>query len=497
VETQVHDLERFDRMRRFLSPQIADLVLNDDNRSLLEPHRQDIAVLFCDLRGFTAASNASEPEELLAALGEFHSLLGELVARYDATVGYFAGDGVMAFFNDPMPCAHPSLTAVQMAIDMRDQMSDVLARWRRRGYELGVGMGIARGFSTLGTIGFDGRHDYTAIGAVVNLASRLCAEAADGEILISQRATAELEEQAELKELAPLALRGFADPIPAWSVVRVATSKPVARAEPAVQPGTDLEFRILGPLELIVGGQPVELRPGKERALLALLLMNANRVVTADELIAGLWPDPPPDSALTGLRVYVYRLRRALASAGLSEVLTTQSGGYLLALGSARFDATTFEERLASGRDRLAAGDALAASADFRQALALWRGPALAEVADADFARAEAARLDEARLCALEDRNVADLACGRHVALIPDLDDLVARHPFRERFWAQRMLALYRAGRQAEALAAYQEVRRLLDDELGLEPSPELSRLEQQILKHDAALDWAASGAAT
>ena len=496
VEAQVHDLERFDRLRRFLSPQVADLVLSEDNRSLLDPHRQDIAVLFCDLRGFTAASNAVQPEELLAALAEFHNLLGELVSRYDATVGFFAGDGVMVFFNDPMPCDKPALTAVRMATDMRDTMADVLARWRRRGYELGLGVGVARGYSTLGSIGFEGRHDYTAIGAVVNLAARLCAEASDGEILISQRAAAELDGLAELKELPELQLRGFPEPTPAWSVVRVnVTESTETQAERPAPVSTELEFRILGPLEVIVGGQPVEIRPGKERALLTLLLMHANRVVAADELIAGLWPDPPPDSALTGLRVYIFRLRRALSASGLTDLLTTRSGGYVLSLGAAKLDATVFEERVASGRARLDAGDPLAAAADLRQALELWRGPALSEVADADFARTEAARLDEARLCAIEDRIVTDLACGRHVALIAELDELVSRHPYRERFWAQRMLALYRAGRQAEALAAYQEVRRLLADELGLEPSSDLAQLEQQILEHAPVLDWVAVGA--
>ena len=496
VETQVHDLERFDRLRRFLSPPVADLVLSENDRSLLEPHRQDIAVLFCDLRGFTAASHAAEPEELLAALAEFHVSLGELVARYHATVGFFAGDGVMVFFNDPVPCDQPALTAVRMAVDMRDRMTEFLARWRRRGYDLGVGVGIARGYATLGTIGFEGRHDYTAIGVVVNLASRLCSEAGDGEILISQRAVEEIEGHADVKELPDLQLRGFTDPTPAWSVVRVDVGDTQPTERPA-QSGSNVQFRVLGSLELLVGGHALEIRPGKERALLTLLLMHANRAMSADELITGLWPDPPPDSALTGLRVYVFRVRRTLAEAGLQEILTTHSGGYVLSVGDGQLDATAFEEGVQRGRARMADGDPVAAAADLRDALALWRGPAFADVADAEFARAEAARLDEARVCALEDRIQADLACGRHGAVIAELDALVAVHAYRERFWAQRMLALYRAGRQAEALAAYQEVRRQLADELGLEPSPELTRLEQQILVYDDALSWVAVGTKT
>jgi DNA-binding SARP family transcriptional activator len=250
-----------------------------------------------------------------------------------------------------------------------------------------------------------------------------------------------------------------------------------------------MEFHILGPLEVVHDGRLVTLGGGRERALLALLLLSANTVVSSDRLAEDLWAGRPPEGAHQALQVYVSRLRKALRAGGGDGILVTRPPGYLARVGTDELDAARFEALLAEGRAEAAAGDHGRAATTLREALGLWRGPALADLADAPFARTEAARLEESRLAATEERIEADLACDRHGELIPELDALTRAHPLRERLWAQRMVALYRAGRQAEALRVYQELRGLLGQELGLEPSTALRRLEGAILRHDPELD--------
>ncbi|HEV8626389.1 MAG TPA: BTAD domain-containing putative transcriptional regulator, partial [Acidimicrobiia bacterium] len=252
----------------------------------------------------------------------------------------------------------------------------------------------------------------------------------------------------------------------------------------------DLEFRILGPLEIVYDGGSLAVAGNRERTLLALLLLSANRVVSSERLADDLWAGEPPETATQVLRVFVSRLRRTLREAGSDGLLLTQPPGYVIRVEPKSLDAACFESLVAEGRDQTARGDSTRAAATLREALALWRGPALSDVADAPGARAEAARLEEVRLAVLEDRIDADLACGRHVELVPELDGWTRAEPLRERLWAQRMLALYRAGRQAEALRAYQDLRRFLGEELGIEPTTTLATLETAILRHDPELDW-------
>src|SRR5205807_6451071 len=197
---------------------IASLILSAGDDSVLESHRRAITVVFCDLRGFTAFSELTEPEEVISVLREYHAVLGKLIHKYEGTVERFAGDGIMIFFNDPLPCPDPSLRAVQMAIEMREKMDQLLATWRKHGYELGFGVGIAHGYATLGRIGFEGRFDYGAVGTVVNLAARLCAEAKNGQILIDGKVFAAIEELAETEPVGELMLKGFHRPIQAFNV---------------------------------------------------------------------------------------------------------------------------------------------------------------------------------------------------------------------------------------------------------------------------------------
>jgi len=217
VAEQVEELQRVERLRRFLAPQVAQVVAHDEK--LLESHRREIAAVFCDLRGFTAFSELAEPEEVMSVLREYHDALGALVFEYEATLERFAGDAILAFFNDPVPCPDPAARAVRMAVAMRERVSELVAGWRKRGYDLDFGVGIALGYATLGRIGFAGRSDYGAVGTVVNLAARLCAEALGGQILLSERAHTLVEDLVEAEPLAPLRLKGFVRPVKALNVV--------------------------------------------------------------------------------------------------------------------------------------------------------------------------------------------------------------------------------------------------------------------------------------
>ena len=219
VAEQVDDLDRLGRLRRFLSPQIAGLIVESGDESFLESHRRDITTVFTDLRGFTAFAETAEPEETMSVLREYHGALGELVFAYEGTLEHFAGDGLMVFFNDPPPCPDAPERAVRMALDMRDRVDDLASGWSRQGHQLGFGVGIAQGYATLGRVGFEGRWDYAAIGTVTNVAARLCAAAAARQILISPRVRAGIDERFETRSLGPVELRGISRPLEVHEVI--------------------------------------------------------------------------------------------------------------------------------------------------------------------------------------------------------------------------------------------------------------------------------------
>ena len=246
-----------------------------------------------------------------------------------------------------------------------------------------------------------------------------------------------------------------------------------------------IEYRILGPVEASADGRVIEVGGPRQRRLLAVLLLRANEQVPRGTLVHDLWGDQPPAGAQGSLEVYISRLRKALGG----PALLTRPGAYCLLVGDSGLDAGQFERLAGQGRDELAAGRPDAAAASLRTALRLWRGPVLGDLGGEPFARPEAARLEELRLAAAEDRIEADLALGRNSGLAGELEKLVAEHPLRERLHGQLMIALYRAGRQAEALGAYRAARRMMVRELGLEPGPALRDLERAILRQDPALD--------
>jgi GAF domain-containing protein len=225
VADQVGEIERMGRLRRFLPPQVADLIVASGAEKQLESHRREITALFCDLRGFTGFSEKSDPEDVMSLLREYHAAIGEIIVKYSGTLEHYAGDGVMVFFNDPIPVENPALQAVQTALEMRMAIEALTEKWRRLGHELGFGVGIAHGFATLGTIGFEGRFDYAAIGTVSNVASRLCDEAKPGQILISPRVLMAVEDAVNVEPVGEFTLKGISRPVAAYNVLSAVSAK--------------------------------------------------------------------------------------------------------------------------------------------------------------------------------------------------------------------------------------------------------------------------------
>jgi class 3 adenylate cyclase len=221
VEAQVDELGRLARLKRFFSPALAELIVSSGNERILESHRRDIAALFCDLRGFTAFAEKAEPEEVMELLRDYHGALVPLIQAFEGTLDRFLGDGIMVFFNDPLPCPDPALRAMRLAVAMREAVARLTVAWRRRGWRIGFGIGAAQGFATLGRIGFEGRFDYSAIGTIINTAARLCEAANDGQILVTSRIAASVADDVETHEIGPVTFRGISRPLTVFNVTRL------------------------------------------------------------------------------------------------------------------------------------------------------------------------------------------------------------------------------------------------------------------------------------
>jgi adenylate cyclase len=225
VVAQVGEIERIGRLKRFLAPQIAETIISSGGEGILESHRREIVVLLCDMRGFTAFAETTEPEDVMAVLREYYEALGPLVHRYEGTLDKFTGDGLLVYFNDPVPCPDPALRAVRLAVEMRDAVARLAGSWALRGHEIGFGVGIAQGYATLGQIGFESRFDYSATGTVINLTARLCAEAKNGQILVTQRVAAALGGLADIELLGNIELKGLSRPISVLNVIGLAAAR--------------------------------------------------------------------------------------------------------------------------------------------------------------------------------------------------------------------------------------------------------------------------------
>ncbi len=512
VQDQMVELERLRVLRRFLSPQLAEAMFESGDLSLLEPHRREIAVLAWELRGLPTVSGTAGPEEELTVLESFHEMLGQLIGEHGATVGAFTGESVMAFFGDPAVEEDPTGRAVSLAVALTEAGGELQRGHARRGYQVTTAIGVDVGYATLGRIGFEGRLDYGAVGPVVSRAWQLCALAGDGEVLLGRRAHDSVAGRVvvgDARDVAATATREAFSALPLVGLTdgggreALSGAVPPPPPPPAAAPGAgdplvrtaDLDLRVLGPLEVLLDGRPVAVTASKERTLLALLVANHGRTLPVGQLAEDLWEGSPPESASAALRVHISRLRRTLADSGIEGILVTRPPGYLLDVPPEAVDITRFQSLVAAARAAMAEGRPNEGVAGFREALALWRGPALSEVASSTFATAEAIRLEQSRLTTLEECLAGELACGRHREVMGELEGLVHEHPLRERFWELLMLALYRSGRQPEALRAFQDLRSRLGDDLGLDPSPGLLDLERAIVAHDPSLRWDGAGA--
>jgi len=221
VQEQVDQIERLGRLRRFFSPQLAELIVNGGAEDPLKTHRRELTVVFLDLRGFTAFAESAEPEEVMGVLHEYHAGMGRLIVEYEGTLEHFAGDGMMIFFNDPLPVPNPAERAIRMSLAMRERVEELKVKWHKLGYDLGFGVGIAQGYATIGAIGFEGRWEYGAIGNVPNLAARLCGEARPGQILAPQRLLGSVEELIEAEPVGEMTLKGFHRPVTAYNILRL------------------------------------------------------------------------------------------------------------------------------------------------------------------------------------------------------------------------------------------------------------------------------------
>ena len=221
VASQVAEIERVSRLKRFLSPKLAEMIVSASDDAILKSHRRDIAVLFCDLRGFTTFAESAEPEEVISLLGEYHHAIGPLVHRLEGTLDHFAGDGMMIYFNDPVPCPDPAQRAIRLALDMHEAVATLAENWRQRGRNIGFGVGIAQGFATLGEIGFEGCVVYSAIGTVANTAARLAAEAKNGQTLVTTRVAAVATNVAETQSIGEVSLKGLSRPIEVFNISRL------------------------------------------------------------------------------------------------------------------------------------------------------------------------------------------------------------------------------------------------------------------------------------
>jgi WD40 repeat protein/DNA-binding SARP family transcriptional activator len=392
------------------------------------------------------------------------------VAAYGGAAVKSTGDGVMAAFA-------ATASALRCATAIQGGVAD---HNRQTGHGVALRVGISVGDAVV-----DGGD---LQGTAVVEAARLCAVAEPGAVLCSQavRSVSANRSGCVFGEPRSVELKGLPVPVVVHEVV----------AEPSADrsDGRGLSFRVLGPLEVERDGRAVAVSGLKERLVLAVLLASADRVVSVDVLVDAVWGERPPRTAERTIHAYIARLRRALEPrrqpGGAQTVIETVGRGYRLAIDPDQLDAGRFEQVAGSGADQLGGGDAAAAATALRAALAEWRGDAYAGLADVGPCAAEATRLESIRLTAVEDKVDADLAAGRTAALVAEVEAAVAEQPFRERRWGQLMVALYRSGRQGDALAAYQRARRVLVDELGIEPGPELRRLEAAILDQDPDLDW-------
>ena len=431
--------------------------------------------LIADVRGYTVFTQERGDEAAAKLAARFAAIVREHVEARDGSVIELRGDEALAVFASPRQ-------AIRAAVDLQDRF--LLETTRTPAAPLPVGIGLDAGEAVPVGDGFRG--------GALNTAARLCAIAAPGEILGSQSLVhlARMVDGVAYEDRGALRLKGLAEPVPVSAIVSAHVDVPAQmRSLGVVRPARRasrgaMQFRVLGPIEVEAGSGPIPLGGPKQRAVLAHLLLRPNQVVPSGALIDELWGDEPPETARNTLQTYMSHLRKALGEGRL----VWRSPGYVLSVDPSELDSSRFDDLLREAKKALAVDPSVGVSL-LDDALALWRGPAFADVADESSLLAESSKLDDLRLAAQEERIEGLLGSGQTGRAVGEAEALVARHPLRERPWGQLLLALYREGRQADALAAFQRAREILADELGIDPSPELARLHERILGQDASLD--------
>ena len=433
------------------------------------------AFLVADVRGYTTFTQERGDEAAARLTARFAGIVREHVEARDGSVIELRGDEALAVFRSPRQ-------AIRAAVELQTGLFQ--ATRAAPDLPLPVGIGLDAGEAVPVESGFRG--------GALNLAARLCSEAGAGEILGSQGLVhlARAVEGVQYLDRGELHLKGLSDPVRVLAIAsegsdvteQIRSLLPIRPARPVY--GGRMQFRVLGPLEVDAGGGPIPLGGPKQRAVLAHLLIRANQLVPADTLVDGIWGDEPPEKARNVLQSYVSHLRKAVGR----DRIQSLAPGYRLRVDHSELDATRFDALLRDAKKTVSAEPDIAVGT-LDDALALWRGPALADLADQPSLLAEAARLDELRLEAQEVRVEGLMASGAEARATGELEALLAHHPWRERLWGLLMLGLYRDGRQAEALNAFQRAREILADELGIDPSPELLRLHERILKQDPGLE--------
>jgi WD40 repeat protein/DNA-binding SARP family transcriptional activator/class 3 adenylate cyclase len=433
------------------------------------------AFLIADIRGYTLFTQERGDEAAARLAAKFADIVHEQVQARDGSVIELRGDEALAVFRSPRQ-------AIRAAVELQARfLQQTMAT---PDLPLPVGIGVDAGEAVPVEGGYRG--------GALNLAARLCSEAGSGEILGSQSLVhlARTIEGVRYLDRGDLHLKGLSDPVHVLAIASEGTD--VVEQMRALLPkrparrvyGGRIQFRVLGPLEVYAGGGPIPLGGPKQRAVLAHLLFRANELVPAETLVDEIWGEEPPEKARNVIQTYISHLRKALGS----DRIQSHAPGYRLRLDSGELDAIRFDALMRDAKKALPVDPNIAVGT-IEDALALWRGPALADLADQPSLLAEAARLDELRLEAQEHRIEALLASGAQARMIGELETMLTRHPWRESLWGLLMLAFYREGRQAEALSTYQRAREILADELGIDPSPELTKLHDRVLNQDPGLD--------
>jgi WD40 repeat protein/DNA-binding SARP family transcriptional activator/class 3 adenylate cyclase/tRNA A-37 threonylcarbamoyl transferase component Bud32 len=431
--------------------------------------------LIADVRGYTLFTQERGDEAAARLTARFAGFVREQIEARDGSVIELRGDEALAVFRSPRQ-------AIRAAVELQARLLEETTATPDLPLPVGIGLDAGEAVPVEG--GYRG--------GALNLAARLCSEAGPGEILASRSVVhlARTVDGVRYLDRGELHLKGLADPVHVLAIASegidvVGQMRSLVPRRPArrVYKGTT-QFRVLGPLEVDAGSGPIPLGGPKQRAVLALLLIRANELVPAETLVDEVWGEDPPETARNTIQTYISHLRKAVGH----DHIQSNGRGYRLRLDPSELDAARFDALVRDAKKVLPVDPNIAVGT-FDDALALWRGPALADLADQPSLVAEAARLDDLRLEAQEDRIEGLLANGAQARAIGELEILIARHPWRERLWGLLMLALYREGRQAEALGAYQRAKEMLADELGIDPAPELMRLHERVLKQDPGLD--------